>query len=206
MLIRNGRSMFQNPGRFAGALTRFEVGNAIKGGLRNRELSFNPIFSAYPNGGTFAILPGKRGSLSSYSNEIPSQSSFTLVPAKPMSFSASSELVGEASITKIVRMSVSASLAAFSGSASLSAAVSVTASSSQATEMQARLGGLFPMQVSATQDATMTSRMTALAFMEAASGGVDPLSPEGIVQGVVDSLNPQLESIQKNTDLIPVLL
>lgn len=73
MLVRNGRSIFQNPGVFSGAIYG-QSGNILKSGLRNRDVGgFSQLFSGYANGHlapSAFVLPLKSGSISSYTEAV----------------------------------------------------------------------------------------------------------------------------------------
>ncbi len=190
-LVRNGRSLYQNPGVYTGVQSN-QSGNWIKGGLRNRFVGgFDSRFSAYPNGhlhpGAF-ILPEKSGSLSSYTTAKTSitQSSATLIPAKPMSASQSLTIVAtNAQLDQIVPLLASGSLSISVSNATLSASIPITASATLTiSTANAGLGGIFPITASASCVLTPSATLTAKAFMTAEAGGPTPLSPEGLAQAV----------------------
>ena len=169
----------------------------INGRLRNRNVGgFNQRFSGYANGHSSPssfILPNKSGSISSYTeaSEAITQGTVTLIPAKPMVASSTLVInVTNAQLDKIASLVGSGTLVLTVNNASLSSAAGLAASSSGAiTVSLAQLGGIFP--VTATGSMTITGAgtavLTALAFMEAESGGPTPLSPEGLSAELLDN-------------------
>lgn len=207
MLTRNGHSMFQNPGRFSGVLYGRQ-GNIVKAGLRNRYFGgFQKAFGAYPNGQVKGmLLPMTAGSMASYNTaQVVTAATANMVPAMPMTATANVVLSSSANMQRVIPMTGTAQVA-LTASASMAAVVNASASSSISTSATALMGGIFPASASASVSVSTSATISALASMTASSGGAAPLSPEGIVQAVVDSLEPQFSNIQKNTDLIPALI
>jgi len=93
MLVRQGRSIFQNPGTFAGAVYG-QAGNVVKGGFRNRMVGgLSQTFGGHANGHlapSSFVLPTKAGSISSYTEASAAltQSVIVLTPALPMAGSS----------------------------------------------------------------------------------------------------------------------
>lgn len=191
-LVRNGQTIFQNPGVFTGSVS-FRIGNRLKGGLRNRFVGgFDSSFSAYPSGhlGPSAfVLPKSDGAISSFvlSGAEISATNAAAVSAKVMEAVSSMALtVTNAQLDRIVRMIADAT-AILSSVVAISAAVSVSADGTiTITVTNAALGGIFP--TGATAAATLSSNVTmgALANMTAEAGGATPLSPEGLAASLLD--------------------
>lgn len=193
-LVRNGRTFFQNPGKFTGAAYTMLTGNFIKGGLRNRNVGgFNSTFNAYPNGALAPnafILPQKSGSIASYtlaSGAITGTSNLT--PALPMlATGALTITVTSAQLDQVIQL-IASGVLSITGSGNIAAAVSVEADGSMTiTVTDSTLGGIFPAAASGTLSITgSASTLTALAFMEASAGGATPLSPEGLAFELLDN-------------------
>lgn len=190
-LVINGRSVFQNPGTFGGAFTNLP-GNFIKGGLRNRFTGgVNKTFGAYPSG-TLApsafVLPQKSGAISSYTlsrGEI--SPSVTLIPARPMIADSSMVItVSNAQLDQIVSAVVNGTLTLSTANAILAGAAALTANGTLNLTSSASSGAIFSVTASATGQISVGVSLTALAFMEAESGGPTPLSPEGLAKAVWD--------------------
>ena len=194
-LVRNGRTVFQNPGRFLGSVSG-QHGNVIKGGLKNRYYGpLAAIFSAYPNGSLAPesfILPRSAGSIASYSiarNAI-TPGTITLIPGLPMTASSAMVLtLVTADLDQIVALVASGAASITVDQASLSAGVlmAATASGTLAVDV-ATLGGIIPVGATGTITITPAVTMTALANMIAEAGGPTPLSPEGLAQAVWSAL------------------
>lgn len=192
-LVRNGKSVFTNPGTYSG-VEAGRIGNVVKGGFRNREVGvFGGAFTAYPNGsraGQSFIQPRSAGSLSSYNRArltiVPSAS---LTPGLPMEASSSMALtVSSADLDQIVALVASGSAAISALVANLSAGVQMVASGSMSLSVDtALLGGIIPASASSSMSIAPDVTMTALAFMEASAGGPTALSPEGLATSLLDS-------------------
>lgn len=191
MLVRQGRSVFQNPGVFTGSVSN-QIGNVVKGGFRNRFVGgLDAIFGGYANGHrapSAFVLPTVAGSLSSYTEASGaiSQGIIVATAAIPMDGSGSMQItVQTASMSLLAALVVNGALVLTVNSAQLSSAVSVIADGTLTITGTASLGGLIPIIAEGTlvlipDDADMT----ALAFMEAEAGGPTPLSPEGLANAV----------------------
>jgi len=193
MLVRNGSTLFQNPGVFRGIVSN-RVGNYVKGGLQNRMYGgFSQTFGAYPNGYLASksfIFPIKSGSLSSYTLASGIMSgSITLIPAKVLEGSASATLtVTNAQLDRIINMLASAACSIV-GDLNLGAAVSVEAASTMAiSKLSAILGGIFDISADGSAILSADADMGALANMIAEAGGPTPLSPEGLAEAVWNSI------------------
>jgi hypothetical protein len=193
-LVRNGRTTFQNPGIFSGAVYG-QSGNFIKGGLRNRNVGgLNPTFSGYANGHlspSSFILPQKSGSISSYtesSGEI--VGSVTLTPARNLEGSASLTIsVTNAQLDQIVSLAATGSLSIQKLDAILAGAAALAGSGTlQITVADAQAGAIFSVTATTTGSIASDSTLTALAFMIAEAGGPTPLSPEGLANAVWDTV------------------
>jgi hypothetical protein len=191
-LVRNSRSIFQNPGSFRGVFT-FQNGNFIKGGLRNRDAGgFNNVFSAYPSGSlnpnTF-IMPQKAGALASRTVSSGAISPFVnLIPAIPMDGSSAIVLtVTNAQLDQIVSF-VANALLTMSGSAQLDAAISMQVNGALALTTSANIQAIISTLASGSMAITPNAVLTALAHMNAEAGGPTPLSPEGLANAVWDTV------------------
>ena len=190
-LVRNGRTIFQNPGTFGGAVAR-QSGNFVKGGLRNRFTQLSAYFGGYNNGAlqpSSFILPQKSGSISSYTgNELSIAGIANLIPAMPMTASGSLSLVvTNAQLDKVVQM-IASGVLALTGNANLAAAVAAQASGIFTLSSNASLGGIFPVTASSTLTLSGSAAMTAKAYMIASAGGPEELSPEGLANAILDAL------------------
>jgi len=192
-LVRNGRSIFQNPGSYQGVQS-LQTGNSIKGGLRNRNAGgFERIFSAYPNGYLASngfILPDNDGSISSYtrSNEIISKLDANLVPARPMIATSSMVItVTDAQLDQIVSAVASGTLTIQKLDAILAGAAALSADGTLNLTSSASSGAIFSVTASATGQLSVGVSLTALAFMDADAGGATPLSPEGLAFEMLDN-------------------
>jgi hypothetical protein len=191
MLLRNGRSIFQNPGVYSGAISA-QTGSFVKGGLRNRQVGgFSETFGGHANGhlapSSFA-LPTKPGSISSYTEAATqlSQGVILLTPALPMNVSGTLTLtLTNATLDQIVALVASGNLSLLVANASLSSAVSASAAGSATISVNvAQLGGIIPVSAESTMVLLSSVQMSALAGMIAEAGGPTPLSPEGLAQAV----------------------
>jgi hypothetical protein len=190
MLVRNGRSIFQNPGSFAGVVKN-QDGNVVKGGFRNRFVGgLSAVFGGYANGhlapASF-VLPTQAGSMSSYteSSEQLSADVIVLIPGLPMNGSSTITITAAPfTIDKIVALIASGSLVLTVDAAQLSAAVDAIVNGSATLSTSAELGGIFSVLASANMVLVPSGTLTAQAFMEAAAGGPTPLSPEGLANAV----------------------
>ena len=190
-LVRNGRSVFQNPGTFGGAFTN-QTGNYIKGGLRNRNAGgFNNRFSAYPSGylapNSF-ILPQKAGAISSYTLSrgaiVPS---VDLIPARPMIATSSMVItVTNAQLDQIVSAVANGTLTIQKLDAILAGAAALDANGTLVITSSAASGAIFSVTADSSGLLSVGVTLTALAFMDAESGGPTPLSPEGLARAVWD--------------------
>lgn len=196
MLQRNGRSIFQNPGQFAGSV-RGDPGNIYKGGLRNRVADgFDETFSAYPSGylaPNAFVLPQKAGAIAA--RELVEltivASNGDLVPAKPMEASSACSIVAtNAQLDQVVQLAGSSACSISATDAALAAAVSMEASSAcSISATNATLGGIFSVVASSACAISSTDcEMTALAWIEASAGGPTALSPEGLAAAVWEAL------------------
>lgn len=191
MLKRQGRSIFQNPARFNGAIAVASVtGNAFKGGGKNRYFgAFNQTFGALSSGNlapSAFILPIKSGAMSSYTIANGTITANTdLIPAYNLEASASAAItVTNAQLDQIVSAvangtaSISVVNAILAGAATLEANGTLTLTSS------ANSGAIFSVTADASGVVTANVTISALAYMEAEAGGPTPLSPEGLAQAV----------------------
>jgi len=190
-LTRNGRTLFQNPGTFGGAIA-LQTGNFVKGGLRNRFTQLSAYFGGYNNGAlqpSSFILPQKSGAISSFTgNDLSLSPSANLTPALPMSASSSITLtVTNAQLDQVVQL-IASGVLSLTGSASLAAAISASASSVLTLSSSASLGGIFPVTASSTLTLSGSAALTAKAFMLASAGGPEELSAEGLANAILDAL------------------
>jgi hypothetical protein len=197
MLVRQGRSIFQNPGKFAGSIYG-DSGNFVKGGLRNRAAGgFEEIFSAYPSGhlpGSAFVPPQKDGAISSYTLafEVITQDTIELIPARNLELTPTTLtiVVSNAQLDQIVSGTGSSSMAITVTSASLVAAAQATASASIAlTVNNALCGAIFSVTANGTLAVSADERtLTAIGHMIAEAGGPTPLSPEGLAAAVWNAI------------------
>jgi hypothetical protein len=196
MLVRNGRTIFQNPGQFAGA-PKGEAGNFFKvGGLRNRFAGgFDSTFSAYPSGHlspSAFLLAKSDGAISSFTlsnGEISGVG--VLVPARNLELAGSISIAAtNAELQQIVSLAASGSIAIAATTAQLAGAANVAASGTVSiTATNALCGAIFSVTASSTCSISGSgTTLTALAFMEAEAGGPTELSPEGLAQAVWDTI------------------
>ena len=192
-LVRNARSIFTNPGTYGGILT-LNTGNAVKGGLRNRETYFSGAFTAYPNGTRVSqsfIQPRNAGSISSYNRaRLTLAPVASLTPGAPMNVSGSMLLsVLAADLDQIVALVASGSAAISVLTANLSAGVQMAAvGTASMSVLSAQLGGIIPVEAASSMSLSPDVTMTANAFMIAEAGGPTALSPEGLAQAVWSAL------------------
>jgi hypothetical protein len=149
--------------------------------------------SGIPNGYNTGLylLPLKAGGMSSYNPAI-----LNLVKANAdaklgLGMVASSSLVltvVNAQADQIVSLEGSASLALTVSNGDLSAGVQAEGTGALAITGTAQLGGIIPVEASASCVITPSVTMSALANMEAEAGGPTPLSPEGLADAVWDEL------------------
>lgn len=194
MLVRNGRSVYQNPGLFTGAVYG-QYGNSVKGGRRNRFVNgLSPIFGGYPNGslspGSF-ILPQKPGSLASYTlANVALSTTGTLVPARNLVGSSALTLVStNAQLDQIVSCVASSVLQLTATAANLAAAAGASGSASLSlTAGSVTCGAIFSVSATATLSiSTASSFLTAIAHLDADAGGPTELSPEGLAAALLDN-------------------
>lgn len=190
-LVCNGRTIFQNPGNFGGAIA-LQSGNFVKGGLRNRFTQLSQLFGGYNNGAlqpSSFILPQKSGAISSFTgNNLTLTPTANLIPALPMNASGSITLtVTNAQLGQVIQL-IANGVLALTGNANLAAAVSAAASSAFTLSSSASLGGIFPVTASSTFTLSGNAAMTAKAFMLASAGGPTELSPEGLANAILDAL------------------
>lgn len=188
-LTRNGRTINQSPGTFRGLGDQY--GNTVKGGLRNRFVGgFSPFFGAYANGHIHPsafVMPQKAGALSSYTEASASltQTVIVLTPGLPISGSSTLTLTAQPfTIDKIVALIASGALVLSVDQATLAAAVSATANGTLTLTGSAGLGGIFDVMASSSIVLVPNTTLTAQAFMDAAAGGPEPLSPQGLANAV----------------------
>lgn len=194
MLLRNGRSIYQNPGQFSGSI-KGESGNFIKsGGLRNRFVGgLAAIFSAYPSGHlspSAFVLPKSDGAISSYTLGRASISGTSdLIPARNLSGSSSLSITStNAQLDQIVSLACSGTLSLSTTSAQLAGAANVVASGTcTMTQGTVICGAIVSLTGSSSLTMSADATLTALAFMEAEGGGATPLSPEALANAVWDS-------------------
>lgn len=194
MLIRCGRSVFGgNPGRFTGYSG--EIGNIVKGGLRNRFAGgLSQTFGGYANGHLHPasfILPQKAGSISSYTEAAMAIAPTVaiLTPAMPMAGSAALTLTaGTLQLDKIIAMVASGGMVISVNSALLSSVLSMVGSGTLTITGSAQLGGIFDVTGSSSMILVPSCALTAQAFMIAEAGGPTPLSPEGLANAVWSKL------------------
>lgn len=191
-LLRNGRTTFQNPGRFNG-IQSFQTGNYIKGGLRNRFAGgLDAVFGGYNNGALSPkafILPQKSGSISSYTKSKSTISTNSnLTPAMPMNASASNSLtVLNAQLDQVIQF-IANGVMNLTGSSTLAAAVQAQITGVLQLAASGTLGGIFPTYAQGTFTLNENAVLTARAYIQANAGGPTPLSPEGLANAVLDAL------------------
>jgi len=194
-LTRNGRSIFQNPGSFAGSIKN-QNGNWIKGGLRNRFVGgVSKIFGAWPSGHlapSAFILPQSSGAISSTTYATSSISyNVGLTPAYNLIANGLISItLTNAQLDQIVSAVAAATGTMAASSAALAAAAGMSANADGTiTLTNAQLGAIFSVLATANIQASGTgSNLTALANMEAEAGGPTPLSPEALANSVLDAL------------------
>lgn len=148
--------------------------------------------SGVPNGYNMGamVLPLKAGGMSSYNPAILNlvKSNADAKMGRNLEGTASLSIaVANAQADQIVALVGSASLAISVDNAGLSAGVQAVASASLSITGDLSLGGIIPVQASASCAASSNVTMTALGFMEADAGGPTPLSPEGLASSLLDS-------------------
>ncbi len=190
-LVRNGRSVFQNPGSLPGGAFGNQTGNYIKGGFRNRMVGgLDQTFGGYANGQlapSSFVLPTKPGSIASYVEASASITANTviLIPGLPMEASGSIAVtVVSAQLDATFPMSASGTITVAVDSAVLAAAVNASASGTITVTGSAELGGIFDLLASGTITTESDAFLSALAWIEAEAGGPTPLSPEGLADAV----------------------
>lgn len=189
----NGRIVFfNNPGSYQGVQS-LQSGNFIKGGLRNRNAGgFERIFSGYPNGNlapSSFILPDNDGSISSYTraNETISKLDANLIPARPMIATSSMVIaVTDAQLDQIVSAVANGTLTIQKLDAILAGAAALSANGTLNLTSNASSGAIFSVTADSAGQISVNVTLTALAFMDAESGGPTPLSPEGLAKAVWD--------------------
>lgn len=191
MLVRNGRSIFQNPGKFPGGVVGNQVGNTIKGGFRNRMVGgLNQTFGAYPNGQlapSAFVLPTKNGSIASYVESIITltANTVTLISGRPMTSSGTITVVATpAQLNAVIPMFADGAIAVTVSNAALAAAVNTSASGTIIITGTAQLGGIFDLVASGVITTDSDAFLSALAWIQAEAGGPTPLSPEGLADAV----------------------
>lgn len=190
MLLRSGRSVFDSPGRFTGYSG--EIGNIVKGGLRNRFAGgLDATFGGYASGHlapSSFIFPQKAGAISSYTEAymVLAPLSTTLTPAMPMTAVATLTLTAASfQVDKIVQLIASGSMVLVVNSSLLSSSLSIAASGSLSLTGAGQLGGIFNVTASSTFTLSGSALPSALAFMVVppeVSG--DPLSPQNLATAV----------------------
>lgn len=195
MLKRQGRSIFQNPGRFNGAIAVTSVtGNAFKGGGKNRYFgAFSQVFGALPSGNiapSAFIMPIKSGAISSYtlSNGVITPN-VDLIPAYNLEASASASItVTNAQLDQIVSAVANGTATISVVNAILAGAATLQANGTLTLTSNADAGAIFSVTADANGVISANVTISALANMEAEAGGPTPLSPEGLAQAVWDSV------------------
>jgi hypothetical protein len=196
MLVRNGRTIFQNPGQFAGA-PKGGAGNFFKvGGLRNRFAGgFDSTFSAYPSGHlapSAFLLAKSDGAISSFTLSNGEISGIgVLVPSRNLELAGSLSIAAtNAELQQIVSLAASGSVAISATTAQLAGAANAVASGTVSiTATNALCGAIFSVTASSTCSISgRGTSLTALAFMEAEAGGPTELSPEGLANAVWDTV------------------
>lgn len=193
MLTRNGRAVFDSPGKYSGVFSGL-AGNTVKGGFRNRMVGgFDQTFGGYANGQlapSSFVLPTRSGSIASYTDArmSVSQNVVILIPGKPMSgSSAISITVLSSQLDATFPMSAAGTITVLVNSAALAAAVNASANGAITLVGSAQLGGIFSLAASGAISTSSSSFLSALAWIEAAAGGATPLSPEGLANAVWQS-------------------
>jgi hypothetical protein len=195
-LLRNGRSIYQNPGRLTAGSVNFEIGGYVKGGLRNRFFgAFNQTFGGWPQGylaPSSVVLPQKAGAMSSRTiAQLILAGAGTLTPAQPMSGSSTFTLsVVNAQLDQIVSLVANATGAITVDTATLAASIGMTANANgEITVTLAQIGAIISSIASSSMSISgSATTLTAQANMIAEAGGPTPLSPEGLAQAVWDAL------------------
>jgi hypothetical protein len=196
MLVRQGRSIFQNPANFAGSIYG-ESGNALKpGAIRNRFVGgFSHRFGAYTNGTlspSSFLLPLKSGSISSYNNSNSEISGLSnLIPGRNMTADAATQIIlSDAQLDQVVSLQANSQMTITDTNSTLAGAAS--ASGSAATQIvlsNALCGAIFSVTATSACELTLTTGLlTARAFMIAEAGGESPLSPESLASAVWDTI------------------
>ena len=211
MLVRAGRSIYQNPGTFKGALSN-QFGNIIKAGFRNRFVGgLDAIFGGYANGHlapSSFVLPTEAGSISSYTE---SDGEITgtglLTPGKPMNAAGNLAILGTGTLDviflefltatgtmaitqgtvtlgQVLQLVANGSMVISVDQALLSTAVSLNASGTMQIVGSGTLGGIFGIAASGAMALTPNVISSALANMIAIAGGPEPLSPQGLANAV----------------------
>lgn len=193
MLVRQGRSFFHNPWSLTGQYSN-QIGNWVKGGLRNRFVGgFSEIFGGLCNGHlapSSFILPQKSGAISSYRESFSSLFvSATLTPAMPMLLTGGMVLTASTlQLDKIIEMLASGTLSLTELTALLSAGVMMDADGGSLLTGSIQMGGVFGVSGSSASGLTPSAVLSARAFMVASAGGPTPLSPEGLANAVWSKL------------------
>jgi len=188
-LIRNGRSIFQSPGRFSGVIQN-QNGEYITGAFRNRMVGgLSETFGGYSNGYLAPysfILPTKSGSIATYNTSFSSISKTDTNMAAGRNLEGSSVnsiSVTDAQLDQIVSF-VASALSAILCTGSLEAAIEMQASAVLQLTGTASVGAIVDALASANMQITPVAIITALAHMNAEAGGPTPLSPEGLAAAV----------------------
>jgi hypothetical protein len=213
MLVRQGRAQFANPGKFTGTVSG-QSGNIVKGGFRNRFAGgtngLTKIFGGYANGHlgpSSFVLPQSSGSISSYTESRASMAQGVIVLTLAIPADASGSMVltaNTASLDLLVELIASGTLVLSVDSAVLSSAVDMIVNGSMnITVNSAILGGIFGILANGTMIIVPSGTITAEAFMEAASGGPTPLSPEGLANAVWSQI---IESDYTSSELLRLLV
>ncbi len=206
MLLRNGRDIYQNPGRSNGRAG--ELGNQVKGGFRNRFVGgLTAIFGGYANGHlspSSFVLPTASGSLSSYTE---SSSAIVgtafLTPAVPMVVTGTLVMTqGTVTLDKIAAMIASGAGVLAVNTAFLASAVQITANGTLIISGTATLGGIFEVSASSAMVLTPNVTSSALANMIAEAGGPTPLSPEGLASAVWST---SIDGTYTSEDILKIL-
>lgn len=191
MLTKQGRSIFDNPGRWSGTVAN-QHGNYIKGGFRNRSVGgLNNTFDGYANGHlspSSFVLPTKPGSISSYTGDgmaITAGTPLYLIMGLPISGTATIIVTANpAQIDAIVPLVATSTITLAATNAELAAAVNASASGTITFSGNAELGGIFDLIASGNIVMSEDATMSALAWITASAGGPTPLSPEGLAAAV----------------------
>lgn len=191
-LLRNGRSVFDGPLRFAG-IYRFNTSESLPS--RNVFVGGFDQTASYPVSGNLDpnayLLPQKDGGMASY---VTSQSSVavqsaSLTPARPMSATANLQLtLTNAQLDQIVSAVASGALSISAATAVLAGAANASGSGTMTITVNSSLcGAIFSVLASASGSITPSVTISAIGSMTAAGGGPTALSPEALANAVWDA-------------------